>query len=504
MRNRKLPGNVLIAIFLVSQTSFSRGAAPTTQSLDVRQLCYYEQACNNHGQMTSSGCHCHDFWSGDICQYPPGSGHYDHCHQQCIHGTCVGHLDNIGYYYNCKCDQGWHGEHCTQEYAPPGTLQCYNTYCVHGDCWYDIDEYGHPYNYHCVCHHGWDGKHCDQQLTTVSLTTHAVTSPSTPEPGCNNHGQMTSLGCQCHDSWSGDICQYPPGSGHFDHCYHHCEHGTCVGHLGNNGEYYNCKCDQGWHGTHCTEEYAPPGTKQCYNTYCVHGDCWYSTDQFGHRWNHHCECYRGWDGKHCDQQSTAMSPTTHAATSPSTPAMSSSTTTQTTTTQKTTKQTTLPPASATSSHAPTSTPLSTTVTNPSISSAVPLSSCDHTSTLLATAFQTPVANQNAIECSPGSHTSHEAFVLTECSVPQNPSSWQQGVNVMADCGSSDAIPTYTPIAAFDRGFYSSVWSLSGIFLGCTNNGFKIALQTCGQAPHITELQLGGSNTQNPNMFYTIV
>ncbi|XP_053386133.1 uncharacterized protein LOC128550662 [Mercenaria mercenaria] len=181
--------------------------------------------------------------------------------------------------------------------------------------------------------------------------------------------------------------------------------------------------------------------------------------------------------------------------------MSSSTTTQTKTTPKTTAQTTSSPA--TSFYAPTSTPLSAKVTTASVSSVAPLSSCDHISTLSAIARQTTVANQNAIECSPSSHTSHEAFVLTECSVPQNPSSWQQGVNVMADCGSSAAIPTYTPIAAYDHGSYSSVGSLSGIFLGCTSNGFKIALQTCGQAPHITELQLGGSNTQNPNMYYTI-
>ncbi|XP_053386131.1 integumentary mucin C.1-like isoform X2 [Mercenaria mercenaria] len=313
---------------------------------------------------------------------------------------------------------------------------------------------------------------------------------------------MTSSGCNCHDSWSGEICQYPPGSGHYDHCHQHCAHGTCVGHRGNNGYYYNCKCDDGWHGSDCTQEYAPHGTIQCHNTYCVHGTCGYHYDQSGHRWDYHCVCHHGWDGTHCDQHLTTVSSTTHSVTSPTTTAMSSSTTTQTTTTQRTTTQTTSPPASATSSYAPTSTSFSAKITTSSISSA-PLSSCDQVSTLSAIASQTTVANQNAIECTPSSHTSHEAFVLTECSVPQNPSSWQQGVNVMADCASSVAIPTYTPVAAYDHGSYSSVWSLSGIFLGCTSNGFKIALQTCGQAPYIAELQLGGSNTQNPNMYYTI-
>ncbi|XP_053386129.1 teneurin-2-like isoform X2 [Mercenaria mercenaria] len=354
--------------------------------------------------------------------------------------------------------------------------------CIHGSCSYSMHN-GIELYHNCTCHHGWTGDNCD--ISTAAPTTQSpnVHQHHYYEPACNNHGQMTSSGCHCHDSWSGNICQYPPGSGHFDHCHQHCVHGTCVGHHGNNGYYYNCKCDHGWHGSYCTQEYAPHGTIQCHNTYCVHGTCGYLKDQSGHRWNYHCVCHHGWDGKHCDQRLTSVSATTHNVSSPSTPVLSSSISTETTTTQKTT---------------------TTQTTNPYSSPAVPLSSCDHTSTLLATAFQTPVANQNAIECSPGSHTSHEAFVLTECSVPQNPSSWQQGVNVMADCGSSDAIPTYTPIAAFDRGFYSSVWSLSGIFLGCTNNGFKIALQTCGQAPHITELQLGGSNTQNPNMFYTIV
>jgi hypothetical protein len=55
--------------------------------------------------------------------------------------------------------------------------------------------------------------------------------------------------------------------------------------------------------------------------------------------------------------------------------------------------------------------------------------CNHVSTIVAGAYQTPVSNPNASICAQGQHTSHEAFVLTECDVPTNPATWKQGVNV---------------------------------------------------------------------------
>ncbi|XP_060557968.1 spore coat protein SP65-like [Ruditapes philippinarum] len=189
---------------------------------------------------------------------------------------------------------------------------------------------------------------------------------------------------------------------------------------------------------------------------------------------------------------TAPAATTLTTTTP-TPSKTT-TTTQTTTT----KQTTLPPASATSPAVATLSVahISSTNTPQNQTTAITVD------TLSAIAQQTSVSLQNAIECSPGVHTSHEALLLTDCSVTQSPALWKQGSNVMSAC-SSNAIPNYTPIAAFDHGQYSSIGSLSGIFLGCTGDGFKVAVQICGQTPFIAELHLGGSNTQNPNMYFTI-
>ena len=46
--------------------------------------------------------------------------------------------------------------------------------------------------------------------------------------------------------------------------------------------------------------------------------------------------------------------------------------------------------------------------------------------------------------------------------------------VMTSCEGSNPIPDLTPIASFDNGLYSSVGSLSGVFLGCIDNGFKVS------------------------------
>jgi hypothetical protein len=55
--------------------------------------------------------------------------------------------------------------------------------------------------------------------------------------------------------------------------------------------------------------------------------------------------------------------------------------------------------------------------------------CNHAQTIVAVAYQTQVSHPNASMCAEGQHTSHEAFVLTECDVPQTPNTWKQGVNV---------------------------------------------------------------------------
>ena len=36
-----------------------------------------------------------------------------------------------------------------------------------------------------------------------------------------------------------------------------------------------------------------------------------------------------------------------------------------------------------------------------------------------------------------------------------------------------SLPLFSAIASFDDGLYSSVGSLSGVFLGCNRDGFKV-------------------------------
>ncbi|XP_060561942.1 uncharacterized protein LOC132721631 isoform X3 [Ruditapes philippinarum] len=191
-----------------------------------------------------------------------------------------------------------------------------------------------------------------------------------------------------------------------------------------------------------------------------------------------CQCDSGWHGTYCTQQYTSK--TTKKTTT-------STTTTTTTTTTSTVAPTTTVP----------------TTTSAPFTAAPIFYRCNHVSTIVAVAYQTPVSNPNASICAHGQQASHEAFVLTECDVPTTPATWKQGVNVMSRCASSNPIPYDTPIASFDHGLYSSAGSLSGVFLGCTSDGFKIAFQTCGQAPEMTELLQGHHFSQNPVNYFTI-
>ncbi|XP_060557973.1 tenascin-like isoform X3 [Ruditapes philippinarum] len=483
--------------------------------LNTRAICYFGQMCacvpihadrrmrfvysggNGYGVVQNGG-------GGSQC------GPY-----YCTHGSCQYTKMNGVETHSCTCYPGWHGEQCDQPVQSSGQLDPCNNHCgKHGTCTMHHSQQGRDY-WSCKCDNGWHGGHCGYQnivpTTTTTTTTTTTSKPDTMmvqnnhnDQVCNYHGYWTHSGCHCRDHWTGDKCQHPPGSGQQDHCHNNCgEHGTCTRHQSHHGNvYWSCKCDSGWHEEFCTVKYIVTHTTHCHNTYCVNGDCTYFEDTNGHQWHHRCKCHHGWDGDHCDNKITTSSQspsTTTSTTSPTTTTIKTTTATPTTTT----KQTTLPPASATSPALPTLSVVHISTTNtPHQTTAITVSTCNHVDTLSAIAQQTSVSNQNAIECSPGVHTSHEALVLTDCSVSQSSALWKQGTNVMTAC-SSNAIPNYTPIAAFDHSQYSSIGSLSGIFLGCTSDGFKMVVQTCGQTPYIAELHLGGSNTQNPNMYFTI-
>ncbi|XP_052812510.1 uncharacterized protein LOC128240064 [Mya arenaria] len=79
--------------------------------------------------------------------------------------------------------------------------------------------------------------------------------------------------------------------------------------------------------------------------------------------------------------------------------------------------------------------------------------------------------------------------------------WRQGKQVMSECNS---IPTYTAIGTYLHGVYPVGTGLSGVFLECLPNGFKIALQLhCDQTPEVRSIEQGGVGFLDPNVYYTI-
>ncbi|KAK3595356.1 hypothetical protein CHS0354_008779 [Potamilus streckersoni] len=113
-------------------------------------------------------------------------------------------------------------------------------------------------------------------------------------------------------------------------------------------------------------------------------------------------------------------------------------------------------------------------------------------------FQHP----NASNCgTTNEHRGSEALVFNLCQTTNDTSQWKEGPNVMSNCQN---IPLYTPIATFINGAYSSNGGLSGIFLGCLPDGFKIAVQECGSNSTILNLGLGGILTHDPKLYFIVI
>ncbi|XP_052813104.1 uncharacterized protein LOC128240493 [Mya arenaria] len=113
----------------------------------------------------------------------------------------------------------------------------------------------------------------------------------------------------------------------------------------------------------------------------------------------------------------------------------------------------------------------------------------------------PVANGHAPNCSSGSYASTEAFVLNNCNVT-TPDLWHPGMQVMSNC---NAIPAYTAVGTYLEGIYAVGTGLSGVFLECIPNGFKIAFQVaCDKSPEIRHIEQGGLGFLDPNTYYIIV
>lgn len=329
-----------------------------------------------------------------------------------------------------------------------------NGSCGHGTCVRRIDRFG-VMHYTCHCDPDWHGDHCTLQIgdwgsTPVKLPDTTVTTalPTKTLTTFKTHSVVVISGNSCGP--------------------YLCLQGSCTYQQFNGIEVsHTCTCNTGWIGEAC--DMFKAHDYQCHNP-CGHGTCVGQRDLQG-RTNYKCLCDPGWDGEHC----TYVHGEKGHDTTTTTVTTTSTTTTAATTTVKMT----------------TTTPVLT------------FPNCDRSDVLTSIALQTSADDQNALDCSAGSHTSHDALVLSYCTVPQDPSSWKRGVNVMSYCSGQKSLPGYTPIAAFESGIYSPKGSLSGVFVSCTDKGFKVAFQTCDHSPEFKEITIGGSYTENPYMWYTI-
>lgn len=171
---------------------------------------------------------------------------------------------------------------------------------------------------------------------------------------------------------------------------------------------------------------------------------------------------------------------------------------------KTTVTTHAPPTTHAVHHTTSTT--TTTTTKPPVTTTLPPLNVSHMCNGLefvqAVAIGNTVLNPRAGLCTDGTHSQSEALVLNTCHA-DSPSTWKSGYNVMQNC---DRIPRYTPIATFVFGMYSMDGSsMSGVFINCTPNGFKMAVQVCGHGPLIFEVQTGPNHSgrENPYSYYTV-
>ncbi|XP_022319999.1 uncharacterized protein LOC111122512 [Crassostrea virginica] len=96
------------------------------------------------------------------------------------------------------------------------------------------------------------------------------------------------------------------------------------------------------------------------------------------------------------------------------------------------------------------------------------------------------------------HQTSEALVIHKCNATAR-SSWSKGVSIKAECENQlRTLAPYTPVSSF----FPAGENLAGFFIGCTEQGFRMALQTCTDSPMIRNI----TDLTKPHLsdFYTIL
>ncbi|XP_067686849.1 uncharacterized protein [Haliotis asinina] len=128
--------------------------------------------------------------------------------------------------------------------------------------------------------------------------------------------------------------------------------------------------------------------------------------------------------------------------------------------------------------------------------------CTRSSIDWAVQHKTLVSHAGAGRCVDGAADRSEAVVLSYCNVP-DVNQWHPGPKVVDVCC---MVPPYTPVATFVFGIYvEDEHGIAGVFLGCTDDGFSMAVQLCGHPPMIVNLTKAnaGEFVEDANNYHVV-
>ncbi|XP_062583865.1 uncharacterized protein LOC134245617 isoform X2 [Saccostrea cucullata] len=93
-----------------------------------------------------------------------------------------------------------------------------------------------------------------------------------------------------------------------------------------------------------------------------------------------------------------------------------------------------------------------------------------------------VQDHKAAVCPNNKHESSEAYIINKCNTTRR-SHWRKGSSIKTECEKGHRITPYTPISTFLR----SGENIAGFFISCNKQGFKMAAQSCTDAPMVTNV-----------------
>lgn len=170
--------------------------------------------------------------------------------------------------YECKCSEGFYGEHCERSIDA-----CYGNPCANdGQC--QVIEEG---RFKCLCKKGFIGSHCETNID--DCVTHK----------CQNNGtcvdEINDYHCNCPPMYAGKFCEdkIEVCSHHFNPCKNNAK---CESH-GNN--LYTCHCKSGFTGQNCSTQIDNCLPNSCNNN----GICKSNENGF------ECQCASGFVGEFC-------------------------------------------------------------------------------------------------------------------------------------------------------------------------------------------------------------